>query len=145
MRRFLAVWPPSSVAAALSPLARGVPAERLHVTLRFLGDAPFEGWPAAPAPAGVEARLGPRTDAFGRRVLHVPVAGLDALAALLDPRPERPFVGHLTLGRGRDVRPWVGVVVPAAAQVRWPVEDVTLVRSEGGRYVVEERWPLPSR
>ena len=124
--------------AAVAPLARVVP-ERLHVTLRFLGKAPFEGWPAALP--GAVAHLGPATAAFGRGVLHVPVSGLEGLAAVVDPAPERPFVGHLTLGRGRDVRPWVGAPVPAAAQVAWPVTEVTLVASVGGRYEVLERFP----
>ena len=136
VRRFLAVWPPAPVVEALAPLAR-VRAEKLHVTLRFLGEAAFD----------VEACRAARlpTATFGRRVLHVPVSGLEALAAAVDPQPERPFSGHLTLARsrrGEDLRPRAGVAVPAEAQVPWPVAEVTLVASAGGHYEVLERFPM---
>jgi 2'-5' RNA ligase len=144
VRRFLAVWPPAPVVEALAPLAR-VPAEKLHVTLRFLGDAPFDvdACRAVRLPAAT-ARLAATTATFGRRVLQVPVSGLDELAVAVDPQPERPFSGHLTLARSRreDLRPRAGVAVPAEAQVPWPVTEVTLVASAGGRYEVLERFPV---
>lgn len=146
----LAGWSPDVVRTA---------PEKLHVTLRFLGEVPPEvRWSLPPAsafasasgpvvsgpvPSGpVVAALGPVTATFGRGVLHVPVSGLDGLAAVVDPAPSRPFVGHLTVQRGRDVRRWAGVPVPEAAQVPWPVAEVTLVRSAGGRYEVIERVPV---
>jgi 2'-5' RNA ligase len=145
---FVAVWPPAGVVAALArwdgDVVRTAPA-KLHVTLRFLGEVASWTAPDLVAMAGlgpVVAQLGPATSTFGRGVLHVPVAGLSALAAVVDPTPERPFVGHLTLRRGRDVRRWAGLAVPAGAQVPWPVEEVTLVRSAEGRYTVMERLPL---
>ena len=145
MRRFLAVWPPAPVVEALAPLAR-VPAEKLHVTLRFLGDAPFDvdACRAVRLPVAT-ARLAATTATFGRRVLQVPVSGLEALAVAVDPQPERPFSGHLTLARsrrGEDLRPRAGAAVPPDAQVPWPVIEVTLVASAGGRYEVLERFPV---
>jgi 2'-5' RNA ligase len=98
---------------------------------------PAPAWAALQGPA--VAQLGPTAATFGRGVLHVPVAGLEALAAVVDPSPERPFVGHLTVRRGRDVRSWAGLPVPPAARVPWPVTEVTLVRSAGGRYEVVQR------
>lgn len=145
MRRFLAVWPPAPVVEALAPLAR-VPAEKLHVTLRFLSDVPFDvdACRAVRLPAAT-ATLAATTTTFGRRVLHVPVDGLEALAAAVDPQPDRPFSGHLTLARsrrGEDLRSQAGLAVPSGAQVPWPVVEVTLVVSAGGRYEVVERFPV---
>ena len=134
------MWPPAEVVAAVAPLGRVAP-ERLHVTLRFLGADRFEGWPAVLP--GAVAQLGSVTATFGRTVLHVPVAGLEALAAAVaGPDPGRPFVGHLTLARARrreDLRRSAGQPVPAAACVPWPVTEVTLVASVAGRYEVLER------
>lgn len=164
----MAVWPPASVVAALADVpvgdGRRTAAERLHVTLRFLGDVGEEDRtdvvralaPAVAAVPAAVARLGPVTATFGRAVLHVPVAGLDPLAAAVAAAVEeagvggdhRPFVGHLTVarsrGRGRrgtDLRAAAGAEVPVAAQAPWPVREVTLVASAGGRYAVMERFP----
>ena len=144
-RRFLAVWPPAPVIASVAELpACRVRPEKLHVTLRFYGEAEVDvaALRALALPSGV-AQLGSATATFGRAVLHVPVAGLSSLAAAVDPAPSRPFVGHLTLARarrGEDLRSQAGLPVPAAAQVPWPVEAVTLVASEGGRYTVLEQF-----
>jgi 2'-5' RNA ligase len=85
-------------------------------------------------------------------VLHVPVSGLDGVAAAVSAQlqrwgdDDRPFVGPLTVGRARgrrdDVRPLAGLAVPAAAQAPWPVHELTLVASVGGRYEVVHRVPL---
>ena len=100
--------------------------------------------------------MGPATGRFGRRVLHVPVHGLEDLAAATVeatagvglPPDRRPFAGHLTLARARDrrgvdLRPLSGVPVGG----RWPVEELTLVASRLGgrapaRYEVMETLPL---
>ncbi|HVM01677.1 MAG TPA: 2'-5' RNA ligase family protein, partial [Acidimicrobiales bacterium] len=126
MRLFVAVWPPEevvgAVASAVAALSAAHPEqaralrwtgpEQWHVTLRFLGDAGLDeaarafravAAPARPGPA--TAVLGPATGRFGRRVLHLPVAGLDDLAAAVvaatagvgEPPEDRPFAGHLTL------------------------------------------------
>lgn len=141
------MWPPAEVVAALAELdvpGRAVRLEKLHVTLRFLGADDFD--PASlPLLPPAEAQLGPVTATFGRSVLQVPVAGLDGLAAAVDPAPVRPFAGHLTLARARgrdDLRRAAGVAVPPAARVPWPVTEVTLVASAGGRYEVVARFPV---
>jgi 2'-5' RNA ligase len=147
-RLFVAVWPPESVVAALAGLwsprpdvagLRWTSPEQWHVTLRFLGQVPDvdvvrSSFAGLAVPGGVAA-LGPATDRFGPSILHVPVAGLDELAAavssLPSPEADRPFRGHITLARGQrtDFRPLVGVPVAAS----WPVGEVTLVASHLGR------------
>ena len=163
----MAVWPPADVVASLAALPRPDVAglrwtspEQWHVTVRFLGEADVEeavaGFRAIEAPGRVIAEAGPCTGHFGRRVLHVPVAGLGpvatatvtATAGVGEPPPERPFAGHLTLARARDrrgvdLRPLSGVPVGG----RWPVEELTLVASRLGgrspaRYEVVEVLPL---
>src|SRR5207302_11313738 len=99
----------------------------------------------------VTAEAGPTLARFGHRVLHLPVQGLDGLAAATvaatasvgAPPEDRPFAGHLTLarakGRGRpsvDLSPFTSVRLSAT----WAVREVTLVRSTpgagGSRYEV---------
>lgn len=170
MRLFVAVWPPEEVVEAIRRLprppligARWTREDQWHVTLRFLGDAaePEEAKQAlAKVPAtdsSVVADAGPAVACLGRRVLCVPVAGLEGLAsavirstAMVGRRPERrPFVGHVTLGRSPrggwrtgDVASVEGVPFRA----RWEVEEMTLVASipEAGahRYEVVARQPL---
>ncbi|MCU1450749.1 MAG: 2-5 ligase family protein, partial [Acidimicrobiales bacterium] len=98
------------------------------------------------------AELGPETGRFGKRVLHVPVSGLDeVVAAVVDatrdvgrPPEDRPFNGHLTLARARDRRRrvdlWALTGTPVAAS--WPVSEVCLVESRlsphGANYQVVE-------
>lgn len=159
VRLFVAVWPPEEVLDLVAALPRpGVVGlrwtsrQQWHVTLRFLGrvddPAPVAAAlaEAAASVAGpVTAVLGPATDRFGQRVLHVPVEGLGPLAAAViaatagfgEPPEDRPFSGHLTLARARakvDLRPLCGVPVSAT----WEVRSVALVRSDlhskGARY-----------
>lgn len=170
MRVFVAVWPPVGVVRAVAALARSevpglrwTPSDRWHVTLRFCGrvaDGELVGLVAALADglAGegpVTARLGATTDHFGDRVLHVPVHGLEDLAAQVRRATAPfgaasvdevdPFHGHLTLARARRGIPrgLVGVpVVPAA----WPVPEVAVVTStttaDGPRYETVASVPL---
>lgn len=166
MRLFVAIWPAGEVAAALAeiplPGVRHIPVERLHVTLRFLGSMEVGEVPALVAAlrsrvvveSPVVASLGSATETFGRHVLHVPVRGLETVAAVVrsacnglgEPAEDRPFAGHLTLARSRrggpDLRAVAGTPVPALAQEPWPVEEVTLVSSAGGCYEVLERFTL---
>ena len=165
-RLFVAVWPPEDVLDALAGLPRPeVPGlrwtrrDQWHVTLRFLG-AVDEAQPVVAALGTIdgavpaEAVMGPAVERFGRRVLQVPVAGLDALATAVAGVTEgvgraedRPFRGHLTLARARpgsrlDLRRLTGV--PLAA--RWTARELCLVESVpstgGSRYRVVERFPL---
>jgi len=153
----VAVWPPDEVVAAVASLPRPevvglrwTGADQWHVTLRFYGTTEVEPAAAAlrrtSAPPTV-ACMGPATERFGAGVLHVPVSGLDALAAeVADPCEDRPFHGHVTLararGKGIDLRPYCGWPITAS----WPVTEITLVASStlasGARYTVVERAPL---
>lgn len=168
MRRlFVAVWPPPEILDLLAGLGRpavdGVrwtTRGQWHVTLRFFGPVPevepvaeaLAGLPAAPPASAV---LGPAIGRFGRRVLHVPVTGLDAVAAgvaaatvgLGRPPEDRPFRGHVTLARvvkhGKvDLRPLAGA--PVAGE--WEVGAVCLVESRlspaGAHYEVLEEFPI---
>jgi 2'-5' RNA ligase len=125
--------------------------DQWHVTLRFLGRVTdVDAVSAALAPVSFsrcEARLGPEVGRFGRRVLHLPVAGLDDLAAEVvastadvgEPPEDRPFAPHLTLARARarrgiDLRALTGGPIAAV----WPVDDICLIESHlhphGARY-----------
>lgn len=167
VRLFVAVWPPAEVLDLVAALPRpGVVGlrwtsrEQWHVTLRFLGrvedPAPVAealARAAASVPGPLTAVLGPATDRFGQRVLHVPVGGLEPLAAAVvaatsgygEPPEDRPFHGHLTLARARDrvdLRPLCGVPISAT----WEVATVALVRSDlhpkGARYTDVATAPL---
>ena len=167
MRLFVAAWPPDEVLDRVEALDRPEVAglrwttrDQWHVTLRFLGTVDEPG-PVVDALASMDARaaeavMGPVVGRFGQRVLHVPVAGLEAVAEAVlwatrhlgQPPDERPFAGHLTLARARDrrfrvdLRPLAGT--PLAG--RWPVGEVCLVESrlspKGARYEVVERFLL---
>ena len=165
-RLFVAVSPPEEVLARVAALDRPEVAgvrwtdrAQWHVTLRFLGRvddvaAAVEALGAVRAGPTV-ASLGPAVGRFGQRVLHVPVTGLDAVAAAVvtatahvgEPPEERPFHGHLTLaratGRARvDLRALAGQPVEGS----WPVDEVGLVESHlsprGARYEILERIRL---
>jgi 2'-5' RNA ligase len=128
---FVAAWPDEDTKQRLSDLnladekgLRPVGLGRWHVTLRFLGEVDEALVPAladglrvavAAVPGPVQCRLGPGTGWFtGVRVLQVPAAGLEALAAAVreatlplvaEPaQGEPPFNGHLTLARAKGRR-----------------------------------------
>ena len=165
-RLFVAVWPPDDVISLIAALPRPdveglrwTTRDQWHVTLRFFGsvelDAASAALQSASAPA-TTAVLGPETGRFGKRVLHVPVAGLETVAKAVvratkkvgKPPEPRPFSGHLTLARARDrrrgvdLRPLVGTSVEAT----WPVTEVCLVEShlssQGANYEVVETVSL---
>ena len=157
-RLFVAVWPPDDVVRALAAMPRpGVDGlrwtapERLHVTLRFLGQcdeaeaATALGWANLPT---ARAALGPRVERLGRGVLMVPAQGLDDLAAAVEaaigrlgiPPPDHPFTGHMTVARFKRKPP------PGsrpALKASFPVTEIALVRTEpSGAYTNVERFPL---
>jgi 2'-5' RNA ligase len=166
LRLFVAVVPPDAlldrVAALPRPETEGLrwtTREQWHVTLRFLGAVDTAGAvSAALASLGAprcEAHAGPTVSRFGRRVLQLPVTGLDEVAAAVvtatagigRPPEDRPFSGHLTLARARarrgvDLRPLTG----ARLEVSWAVDEVCLFESRlhphGARYTVVERFAL---
>jgi RNA 2',3'-cyclic 3'-phosphodiesterase len=155
VRLFIAVWPPDEIVDRLRALARPehpevrwtLP-EQWHVTLRFLGEVDAapplpSSWPAA------EAVLGPVSRRLDRHVLAVPVAGLDGLAAAVAVAGEgdrRRFTGHLTLARARGRASIPPSLAGAPVEGRWPVDEVTMVRSHLGRgparYEILERTPV---
>lgn len=128
MRLFVAVRPPAEVVDALRALPRPprrglrwTSPSQWHVTLRFLGEVDDPAGVAS-AVATVPhrtragrpvAQLGSETAWFaGRRVLQVPVAGLDDLAAgvagataSFGPEGGPAFTGHLTLARAHGSEP----------------------------------------
>jgi 2'-5' RNA ligase len=170
-RLFVAVWPPPDVLEQVAALPRPTIVglrwtrpDQWHVTLRFLGQVEDAGQVAgavagaaggAVGAGGVEAVLGPAVGRFAHRILHVPVAGLEDLAArvvaatahLGEPPEDRPFAGHLTLARVArgeriDLRHLAGQPIAA----RWPVAELALVQSHlsprGAPYEVVDRFPL---
>jgi 2'-5' RNA ligase len=171
-RLFIAVWPPEEALDSIARLERPQIAglrwtirEQWHVTLRFLGPVTVVG-EVVEAMAGLtgggarraRAVMGPAVGRFGRRILHVPVAGLESVAAAvvaatetLGQRPDdRPFTGHITLARvakgaSVDLRALAGGLL----SVQWDVDSVDLVESRlstsGARYEVLARFPLAGR
>jgi 2'-5' RNA ligase len=168
-RLFVAVWPPEEVLDRLAGLPRPsvdglrwTDRQHWHVTLRFLGPVETEQ-PVIDALSDTtvgaqRVMLGPALGRFGHRILHVPVAGLDPIAAAVTdatahlgrPPDDRPFRGHITLaragGRARvDLRPLTGHAVGA----EWEVDAVGLVESRlssvGAHYEVLRWFPLKDR
>ena len=166
-RLFVAVWPSDEVLDRLTaldrpPLAglRWTTRDQWHVTLRFLGqvsvtEAVAGALRTVSTCRAVDATLGPATGRFGRRVVHVPVAGLEPVAAkvlqataqLGRPPDDRPFAGHLTLARvAKDARVNLAPLTGVGVAGGWRVDAVCLVESRlspgGARYEVLERFPL---
>jgi RNA 2',3'-cyclic 3'-phosphodiesterase len=168
VRLFVAVWPPPEVIELISQMprpelgsVRWTTSEQWHVTLRFFGevadvDQVAEALHGLSGAAEAVASLGPQTAWFpGRRVLQVPVAGLEELerdvARVTSTIPRRPrnsgseagkFHGHLTLararGRTRVEAKDAEAVAGFALDAMWRVGSVSLVSSvrghEGSRY-----------
>jgi 2'-5' RNA ligase len=174
VRLFVSVEPPSAVLDQLSSVVtaarsgagganvRWAGPDTWHMTLRFLGEvddpAPVvEALSEASLPAAT-AVLGPAVELLGKRVVMVPVTGLDDLAAsvvkatasLGEPPEDRDFRGHLTLGRlsrlGRSGRPPQLDCLGTPVAGEWRVESLALVRSHLGdgpaRYENLFRRPL---
>jgi RNA 2',3'-cyclic 3'-phosphodiesterase len=172
---FAAVWANEATRRRLSLLELGfAPGLRLvrpdqwHVTLRFFGGVDddlvpglVDGLARAAAMVGsVRCQVGPATAWLdGGRVLHIPAAGLDALARAVrettgpivpDPNSgQRLFTGHLTVARSRrgrrDASAQAALAgVPIAAS--FDVDAFDLVASEltpeGPRYTTLARVSL---
>lgn len=144
-RLFVAVWPSREALDALAglprpdlPGVRWTAPERLHVTMRFLGDCD-EGDAVAALSAlrlpSAEVALGPTVERLGRAVLVVPARGLDELAAEIisatrhigRPPPDRPFTGHLTVARYKGGPPEGYAPQTHAA---FTATEIALVRSD---------------
>ncbi|OGA79877.1 MAG: 2'-5' RNA ligase [Betaproteobacteria bacterium RIFCSPLOWO2_12_FULL_65_14] len=162
MRLFFALWPPPEAARALADWARSlegraIPAQKIHLTLAFLGEA-------APEKAGAAGRrvqgrahglpievakywkhnkivwAGPReTPARMKAMVEALHFELFRAEYILE---RRPFAAHVTLVR--NARPPRSL--PALPEVDWPVQEFVLVRSsvdsKGSTYQILERFPL---
>ncbi|HUY62957.1 MAG TPA: hypothetical protein VMV14_00395 [Acidimicrobiales bacterium] len=172
MRLFVAAVVPAPVVTVLSDLPRPPAAPvrwttpaQWHVTLRFVGSvgdhralsAALAGLPGilgAKGVTSVRAELGPATQWFpGRRVLQVPVVGLDDLAAAVSQAtrgwcspPAEPYRGHLTVARARGHGPGPAALAGSRLSATWPVEAVVLYSSTpsptGPRYETLEQVAL---
>jgi 2'-5' RNA ligase len=166
-RLFFALWPDEAAVGALAEWARrlagdaegrAVPAEKIHMTLAFLGETSDERRAEA-----LRTAAGLRPRAFALALDEVgsfrragvawvgasrPPAELVALQSRLESAlrgrgfalDDRAFAPHVTLAR----RTQRAIARRAIAPIVWRAEAFTLVRSEAGtgRYVVEERWDL---
>ena len=161
-RLVVAIWPSERVLEELNGLERprdqGVkwlPAENLHITLRFLGDADVDEVSDAldPVPlARTHARLGPSIDVRAERSLMLPVAGVDDLADVVGTatrglgteRERRRFVGHLTLARlARSARPSrsIGRLFEASFEVDTVALVASTLTNSGAVYETVGIWP----
>ena len=164
-RLFIALWPELAVRDALAAWseqwqwntgASRVRAERLHLTLHFLGDVPRTALPAlrlalrvpfesfslslgrAAVWRGGVAVLEP--DRVPPHLNHLHEALGEALRRQAVPSDTRPYRPHLTLAR----RASPAVPPPLGPQLRWTVRSYALVEScpqRAGAYEVIERFP----
>lgn len=149
-RLFIALWPDPAVRVALAAwsehwqwnaAARRVHAERMHLTLHFLGDVPRALLPAlqpalrlpfapfslllgrAAVWRGGIAVLEPERVPQRLHLLHRALG--EALRGLALPVETRPYRPHLTLAR----RASLALPPAQGPQLRWPVRGYALVES----------------
>jgi 2'-5' RNA ligase len=158
MRLFFALWPPRETARALHEWARGIegratPAQKIHLTLAFLGGV--EPAKLAAAAKKVQAQafelpvdtakywrdnhivwVGPREMPEGLRVLVERLHFALYRAEFILER--RAFAAHVTLLR-KARKP---AAIEPLPKLEWPVREFALVNSAGGAYKVVERFPL---
>ena len=158
MRLFFALWPSPDTAEALARWAeafegRAIPAEKIHLTLAFLGGV--EAGKAIAAARRVRAAsfelpidgakyvrgnemvwVGPKEMPEGLRALVERLHFVLYKAEFILER--RPFAAHVTLLR-KAPRPKVMAPLP---RLEWPVREFALVNSVGGAYRDVERFPL---
>lgn len=161
-RLFVAIWPPDELLERLTDIERpkdpGVKwltPEKLHVTLRFLGDADeddvIDRLDDVLLPAST-ATVGPAFDLRAERSIMLPVAGVDDLAAVVESalrgvgtaHERRRFVGHLTMARlARQARPErsVGRRFDAEFEVREVALVASTLTDAGSIYETLGTWP----
>ena len=128
--------------------------ERLHVTLRFLGECDEAETIAAlqrMSFAPTRVTLGPTLERMGRNVVMIPARGVDDLAATVvkatdgigQPPPKRRFTGHMTVARFKREPPsgqWPPDELPKL-DASFTASEVALVRVErSGAYTNVERF-----
>ena len=160
-RLFVAVWPPDEVVRELAAMPRPevdglrwTKPERLHITLRFLGQCDEAEATEALRRVSftpVTVKLGPALERLGRGVVMLPVSGVDRLAAAVtgatgqigQPPPNRRFTGHMTMARFRRDPPsgqWPPAGLPTC-DASFTASEMALVRVEpSGTYVNVERF-----
>ncbi len=162
MRLFFAAWPPPEAAVALAAWAarlegRATPAEKIHLTLAFLGAV--DAATAIAAARGVQGRGHALPIEVAKYWKHNRIvwAGprelppeLEALVEALHFQlfraefilERRPFAAHVTLLR----KAAAPRSLPELPVVTWPVRDFVLARSSvssrGSTYDILERFPL---
>jgi 2'-5' RNA ligase len=162
-RLFIGLWPDPAMRDALAAWgeqwqwnagAKRVRAERLHLTLHFLGDVPRTLLPAL-KPA-LEVPVAPFSLSLGRaavwrggiavlepdrvppRLRHLRDALGEALRGLALPTETRPYRPHLTLAR----RASPALPPAQGPQLRWPVRGYALVESRPtAGYEVLQAYP----
>ena len=161
MRLFFALWPPRETALALHEWAKGLegratPAEKIHLTLAFLGGVEPAKLVAAAKKVQAQAFelpvdtakywrdnhivwVGPREMPEGLRVLVERLQLALYRAEFILER--RAFAAHVTLLR-KARKPAAIAPLP---RVEWPVREFTLVNSDLSRYKVLERFALDMR
>ena len=162
-RLFVTVWSPDDVLRELAAMPRPevddlrwTKPERLHITLRFLGQCDEAEATAAlrrVSFAPIRVTLGPTLKRLGRNVVMIPASGADHLAAaatettrhLGQPPPKRRFTGHMTVARFRRDPPsgqWPPEGLPTI-DASFTASDMALVRVEpSGTYVNVEHFAL---
>ena len=162
MRLFFAAWPPPETAGALAQWAqplggRAIPADKIHLTLAFLGDVQPD--PAIAAAQRVRGRAHDLPIEVAKYWKHNQIvwigpretpAALKALVEALHKElhddgfrlESRPFAAHVTLRR-KAPKP---ISLPALPAVEWPIRELALVSSavssKGSTYTVLERFRL---
>jgi 2'-5' RNA ligase len=174
VRLFVAVSLPPDVIELVGDLPRPDLAslrwtteDQWHITLKFLGEVASPSVvaealtkvPGALREAGVrevEVVLGAATAWFrGRRILHVPVTGLDTLASVVaevtasfgeHSEEDPPFAGHLTLARVRRNASGPANLAGTPVSAEWTVPEILLMSSTlgpgGSRYGVVAKVPV---
>jgi RNA 2',3'-cyclic 3'-phosphodiesterase len=162
---FLALWPDDATREALARWQRGwrwpagakvVAAERLHLTLHYIGpvadarvDAVAQGLSVAASPftlrlghaerwPGGLAVLCPEDVPSELLALQHDLAA--RLRALELPVERRPFKPHVTIARKA-----VGALPPPPLLLDWAVQEVALVASQDGYRVLRRYGVVPSR
>ena len=158
MRLFFALWPSAETARALQEWARAVegraiPAEKIHLTLAFLGGVEPDKASAAARRVRADAFELPIDTAQYWRDNHIVWAGPRGMPAGLQTLVERlqlalyraefilerrPFAAHVTLVR--KARP--SKALPPLPKLEWPVREFALVNSVQGAYEDVERFAL---
>jgi len=157
MRLFFALWPPRETALALERWAQALegqptPADKIHLTLEFLGEADAQKAASAARRVQEAAFRLPLEEAgywgHNKIVWAGPREAPPELVKLaknlqLELYKEsfilerRPFAAHVTL-----LRKAAAQSLPALPRIEWPAKEFALVRSSGGSYETLERFPL---